>query len=223
MRRFGLVAWSAVLIAGCGFDTGGVGSGGATIGTVGTPDETTTESQDGDPDAGADTAPEGEAGDAPATAATDDPTADPTTDPTDDPSADPTTATDGGSSGSVIDPTTGAVDPTTGVVDPTTDGGEAGGPTDPLYPTCSGANVCADGSQDCYEFVDQNYNVVANICVPPCLSDADCPMPETGTAMPYCSDFSFFCRLSCDDGLTCPNGMACYLLDNGANRCSYPI
>jgi hypothetical protein len=224
MPRFGLVACSALLLAGCGFDTGGVGSGSASIGSVGPQDESASEpaseGQDEDPEAGEDTAPGGDGGDAPATtAATDDPTADPTTDP----SGDPTTATEGGSSGAMVEPTTGVIDPTTGALDPTTGGAEEGSVPDPIYPTCSGANVCADPTQDCYEFVDQGYNVVANVCVPPCLVDADCPAPDTGTAMPYCSDFSFYCRLSCDGGLTCPNGMACYLLTNNTNRCSYAL
>jgi hypothetical protein len=218
--RFALVTWSAVLLAGCGFDTGGVGSGGASIG-IGSQGEGAGESDEG-PETGAETGPEGGGGEAPATtAATDDPTADPTTDPSGDPSGDPTTHE--GSSGDMIDPTTGVIDPTTGIVDPTTEGGEGGGVPDPIYPTCSGANACADPTQDCLEFVDGSYNVVANLCVPACLSDSDCPAPDTGTAMPYCSDFAFFCRLSCDDGLTCPNGMACYALTDGTNRCAYTV
>jgi hypothetical protein len=225
MPRFGLVAWGAVLLGGCGFDTGGVASGSASIGSVG--NDTESADDDAATDADADAADDDDGDDAPATTAatadpTGDPTTDPTGDPTTDPTGDPTTDASAGSTG-MIDPTTGVVDPTTGMVDPSTDAGDDGPPGDPLYPNCNGPNTCADGTQDCLEFIDGNSNVVANLCVPACVEDGDCQPPATGTAAPYCSDFSFFCRLDCAGGLTCPNGMSCYSLTNGTNRCAYML
>jgi hypothetical protein len=46
-------------------------------------------------------------------------------------------------------------------------------------------------------------------CDLPCQSDADCPLPLTGTARPICHPGVHACQLPCGDDVACPVGMAC--------------
>jgi hypothetical protein len=51
-----------------------------------------------------------------------------------------------------------------------------------------------------------------------CMTDADCPVPTTGSAKPMCTPFgdvvenghTASCLLPCDATHTCPQGMECY-------------
>jgi hypothetical protein len=48
------------------------------------------------------------------------------------------------------------------------------------------------------------------MCLYTCQSDADCPVPPTGTAQPTCRpENQRYCRLGCDNGETCPDGLTC--------------
>jgi hypothetical protein len=44
-------------------------------------------------------------------------------------------------------------------------------------------------------------------CLPSCASDADCPLPESGSSEPLCT--STGCALPCDGEVDCPAGMRC--------------
>ncbi|MFT3764524.1 MAG: hypothetical protein QM820_03250 [Minicystis sp.] len=46
------------------------------------------------------------------------------------------------------------------------------------------------------------------MCDHACATDADCPVPGTGTAVPYCGRTNS-CWLPCDNGETCPQGLTC--------------
>jgi hypothetical protein len=218
-----LVGLLGALLGGCGFDTGGVASGGASVGTLGGPTTGTGTDDAAKEEEAEDDAPEGGAGvddggDAPVTdAATSDPgDGDATADPTGDPTTRTTTAEEGSSGGS--DPTTGGSDPTTGGSDPTTSGDD--GPTVPPYPNCSAPDTCEDAMQECYEYFNWG-TLIANICMPPCVVPADCPPAREGTAMAVCWEDGF-CRLDCTGGLMCPAEMDCILIDGGLSRCAYP-
>jgi hypothetical protein len=67
-----------------------------------------------------------------------------------------------------------------------------------------------------------------NYCLPSCEKDADCPAPESGTAVPTCrmldstdvsppgaSPGAIACALSCEHGEQCPIGMVCDAETNG--------
>jgi hypothetical protein len=55
------------------------------------------------------------------------------------------------------------------------------------------------------------------LCTYYCKVDKDCPIPSTGTATPVCQPYGDFrindhtadCRLPCDAGALCPDGMFC--------------
>ena len=222
MRVIGRLGLVGVWIVGCGFDTGGVASGGASVGDAG--DETTTmaEGDDDAPDDGP--GPGDDDDDSATTPESGDPSSadDPSGEPTSDPSGDPTTTTEGdelGTSG-VIEPTTDSGDPTTTTMDPTTDDGDEMPPENP-YPNCSGPNTCEDGAQNCIELTPfMSWGVTAHACAPPCEGEGDCPAPQ-GDATPAC--VSGFCRLHCDpDATTCPEGMQCYEVYDDPDVCLYP-
>jgi hypothetical protein len=55
------------------------------------------------------------------------------------------------------------------------------------------------------------------LCTYYCMSDRDCPAPESGTAVAICRPFGDYivnghtadCRLPCDSSTVCPDGMFC--------------
>jgi hypothetical protein len=60
-------------------------------------------------------------------------------------------------------------------------------------------------------------------CTVFCEEDVDCPMPGSGTSVPFCelddlviNGMNGECKLACDDTQTCPDEMAC---QNG--RCRF--
>lgn len=220
MRAIGLRAAAGLMLVACGFDTGGVASGTASVGG----DETTTSTAGDDaPDDGPGSADDDDA-DADASATTPDsgnPTGsdDPTAEPTSDPTAEPTTTGDEQGSTGVLESTTDGGESTTGVVDPTTDGGDDLPPENP-YPNCSGEDVCADAAQNCIELTNQWDDVLANACAPPCDVVEDCPGAPQGNATPAC--VSGFCRLECDESTTCPDDMMCWEVYMAPDVCLYP-
>jgi hypothetical protein len=222
MRVIGRLGLVGVWIVGCGFDTGGVASGGASVGDDGNDTTTAAEGDDDAPDDGP--GPGDDDDDASATTPeSGDPSSadDPSGEPTSDPSGDPTT-TDGDDEGTsgVIDPSTDTGDPSSTTTDPMTDGGDEMPPENP-YPNCSGPNTCEDGTQNCIELTPfMSWDVTAHACAPPCEGEGDCPAPQ-GDAMPAC--VSGFCRLHCDpDATTCPDGMQCYEVFDDPDVCLYP-
>lgn len=217
MARFALGSWMAVTLLACGFDTGGVMSGSASIGSAGDDDTGAADDVHVDDGPGTGQEAEGESADPSTTGATDDPTAD-DGDPTTNPTLDSTT-------GDTLDPSTdgsdGTTDPSGGTtmgVDPSTTGTDDGTPTTE-YPNCSGPNMCAAADEDCLQFFIDG-NVVANLCMPPCTITADCPPVDSGNAVPFCD--SGFCRLSCDAGESCPTGMTCHNV-MGPELCAYDL
>jgi hypothetical protein len=57
-------------------------------------------------------------------------------------------------------------------------------------------------------------------CTPDCTAAEDCPLPESGTAVPVCSEFGE-CELPCADGENCPDGMECTETNNGLTMCGW--
>ncbi len=95
----------------------------------------------------------------------------------------------------------------------------SGGTTGPAYPTCIATDQCADPSHECLQLADKTA-VVANYCAPPCFAVDECPVAETGRAMPVCVNDQ--CRLSCEAGEPCPDGMECFVIQDGS-ICAYPV
>jgi hypothetical protein len=221
------VGWT-VLVA-CGFDTGGVASGSASVGDAG------TTSAD---DSGAETfsSLDSSASSAGTNPGSSDPSASVTTDASAssdggpasaDVSTDPSAGDSAGSSGAGETTTTAgsASDATaTGTTTLPTTTESGGSSDDPGFPNCSRPNVCADPNQNCLEVADNLGAIVANICVPVpgCLGDGECPQPATGTAVSYCSGYFNGCMLDCNGGATCPDNMQCYDIGGGYFRCFYP-
>jgi hypothetical protein len=222
MSRMCPSSWIALLLVGCGFESGGVASGSASIGSAG---ETAGETASGgEEDEGDESPGDGDASSASTTmTSTSDPTGDPTTDPGE-ATTDPVDPSQGDSGSTDAGETTTDASATNATTEgeATTAVSDSGPPPDD-YPDCSGPNACAELTEDCLQVVDGDNNVVGQVCVPPCLQDSDCPLPATGNAMPYCPEnFGiYFCRLSCDGGLTCPDGMDCVSTNIG-ERCFYP-
>ncbi|WP_157069452.1 hypothetical protein [Sandaracinus amylolyticus] len=65
----------------------------------------------------------------------------------------------------------------------------------PTYPEC-GLSGFASGEQ-------------GGTCQPSCFTDADCPVPSSGTAVPDCDVAGTSCSLDCGAGQTCPDGQVC--------------
>jgi hypothetical protein len=63
----------------------------------------------------------------------------------------------------------------------------------------AGAGFAMDGLKD---------SCVACACIEPCVTDDDCAAPAGVTAQGECGE-SQTCRLRCDAGRTCPEGMTC--------------
>ncbi len=222
MRGIGLRAAAGVMLVACGFDTGGVASGSASVGSAGE-DASTGGDDDASDDDGPETADEGNLDDPSTTPESGDPSGDddPSAEGTTDPSGDPTTTTgdDQGTTG--VEPTTDSGDPTTGaMMESSSDGGDDMPPENP-YPNCSGDDVCADAEQNCIELTNQWGQVVANACAPPCEDVEDCPGPPQGDATPACVDG--YCRLECDMATTtCPDDTQCYGVYMQPDVCLYP-
>ena len=85
---------------------------------------------------------------------------------------------------------------------------------DDAYPWCSpdNENFCTDGM---FGFINGTSDCMQGcLCVDDCMTDADCPVPSTGTAVPECWDKgpgfeNDRCILPCDGGQVCPDGMTC--------------
>jgi len=218
MSRVCPSSWIALFLAGCGFETGGVATGTASVGSA---DETAGGTASGEGDEGDESPGDGDATSASTTmTSTTDPTGDPTTEPGE-ATTDPVDPSQGDSGSTDAGETTTATTATT-EGEATTDPSDSG-VTPGSYPNCSAPNTCADGTEDCLE-VTYMKAVVGHLCVPPCDQDSDCPVPESGNATPYCpEEFGiYYCRLSCDGGLTCPDGMDCVNTTIGY-RCFYPV
>lgn len=208
-RRWLLAAWWSIA---CAFESGGVsGSGsGATIGSAGSAEGTSTTDPVDDSTAGP-----GSTANPNTTATT---TGDPTTPTTDDmPDDDVTTAPVGEETG--VDPTTGdPLESTTTTArgdDDDDDGGsssEGGGGPPPHYGDCMGDVDCAGVEGACYQTDTIDGTEIA-VCTLPC--GEGCPDPTSGTATPLCTN-SQGCALDCMGGLVCPDGMTCYSFDAGS-------
>lgn len=128
-------------------------------------------------------------------------------------------STSGGST-SAADTSATASSSTTAATDPTADDtsvttGDVG---DPGYPPCSVDDACPDPLAQCMQ-VFQN-EVIGRVCASPCALDMDCKSPESGTAIPVCSEYGT-CRLVCDRTDGCPDGMTCFDTTDGP-VCAYP-
>lgn len=110
----------------------------------------------------------------------------------------------------------GATDPSAGS---SSDGGVEPPPDPPPsvgpWESCEAA-TCEPGS-DCITVTGLDANDA--YCAPACVTDDDCPLPDSGDATPFCALVAddaidpTNCALVCEyDGAdfgTCPNGMAC--------------
>lgn len=96
-------------------------------------------------------------------------------------------------------------------------GGGGGGGADGVYTQCIVDADCADGELCGAIALDYGY------CAAVCAADADCDArPFTGDATPICSAAQgSLCVLSCGNGETCPDEMACADLQ-GEAICAYP-
>jgi hypothetical protein len=98
--------------------------------------------------------------------------------------------------------------------------------TSPQQCWYTGPRDCGTESDDCGGFVgsvDLDTGVATleggqhMLCAYPCVSDADCPAPGSGTALATCMLHPEFdprtdggsCMLGCGDGETCPDGFVC--------------
>jgi hypothetical protein len=84
---------------------------------------------------------------------------------------------------------------------------------DAAYPWCSTDNehACDEGI---FGFSGGPGCMQGCLCVDQCMTDADCPVPATGTAVPECWDQgpgfeNDRCILPCGGGQACPDGMTC--------------
>ena len=121
---------------------------------------------------------------------------------------------DSGSGGPIstsgIEPTTSSSD---GPADATMDAGssDGGGGPDP-YPVCGQEGQCPDGSE-CIGLYSQFGSLTAVFCGEEgCGAGSDCAAPPSGNAQPACVPLEgggSACALSCENGETCPTGMAC--------------
>lgn len=120
----------------------------------------------------------------------------------------------------------GGVEPSTSStgepVDPTMDAGSSddGGP-DP-YPSCDLEGNCP-ASGTCVGLYDQGGLTAAFCGESGCGNASDCAPPSSGNAPPACVPLEgggSACALSCENGETCPNGMACIEI-SGPEYCGY--
>ena len=60
-------------------------------------------------------------------------------------------------------------------------------------------------------------------CTFPCSTPEDCPSVESGTTSPQCGGpfGEDHCALPCGNGLVCPDGMACLMIESGY-FCAWP-
>lgn len=85
---------------------------------------------------------------------------------------------------------------------------------DEAYPWCSPINFtgCADERWS-LRYIDCSDSEPSGcMCWVACTVDADCPVPATGDAVPWCEPLMIpdgVCHLSCAGGETCPDGMTC--------------
>jgi len=82
---------------------------------------------------------------------------------------------------------------------------------DDTYPWCSTDNeyACDEGMFGFGGGCEQGC-----LCIEHCMTDADCPLPDTGSTVPQCWDQgpgfeNDRCILPCGGGQTCPDGMTC--------------
>jgi hypothetical protein len=95
-----------------------------------------------------------------------------------------------------------------------------GDPKEVPYSDCFEDGTCMNEDELCIEYIDAARAFVGRICVPSCEADSDCPVPETGVGLAFCSRLGV-CQLDCDRGLQCPDGMSC--VDTNLGRaCAYP-
>jgi len=76
-------------------------------------------------------------------------------------------------------------------------------PDPPSYPWCLGDHECPSG--EAWGFANECGETC--LCEIGCETDADCPLPETGTVSPRCDGH---CVLPCGQGVRCPGYMYCY-------------
>lgn len=203
--------------AACGFDSDGLATGSNSAGTL--------ESTGGGESSTAD--------DGPATTM-------PTTSPTG-----PSTLTSGSEDGSSTTPPSTTQEPTEssgGATESTgAEGSEASsgdesrssssedattstdsGSTSAPYGACDDGADC-DGGACVTLYLDYEERLV---CYPPCEEAPECPVPESGEAVPVCTDSG--CGLDCDaEGggpgtVPCPDGMVCGYTGKGYRRCLWP-
>jgi hypothetical protein len=129
-------------------------------------------------------------------------------------------ATDDGMSSGGVGPTTSS---TGEPVDPTTDTGSTddGGGPEP-YPTCDLEGNCPAGGT-CVGLYDQTGLTAAFCGEAGCGNASDCAPPSSGNATPDCVALQgggSACALSCENGETCPGGMACIEI-SGPEYCGY--
>jgi hypothetical protein len=191
------LAWLATSVGCPLFDSGGVGSGSASVGEDATSDADASASADA---ADAETTRDAETDGGPSTTTT------------------PLDSTTTSTSASADD---GAADASTSTGPDTAESaGSTGGPTASPYANCSREAECVDATQECIQYIAID-EIVAQLCSPTCRTTDDCPAPDTGTALPVCRA-SDNCLLDCSGGLACPDGMEC-LQTKLSMRCAYPI
>ena len=86
-----------------------------------------------------------------------------------------------------------------------------GDPAAPPYASCDGVGQCQPGVLVCISTKDFDNNLEYSVCAPYCDKNAECPVPETGTAPARC-DLEVrpaVCSLDCSEGQQCPDDMVC--------------
>lgn len=213
-RRWTWCVLHSALVA-CGFDAGGIATGSNTNGMLDTASDTsgdasttqsTTTAMTGT--SASTTMPSTTVSEETGPATTMPGTTENPSEPTSDATLDPTDTASSSSAGTVSAGTS-------------SDGGgsssDGGLPGEPYYADCDNMADC--GSGECYAYVDGGGDSLAHVCYIPCMG-MPCPAPSSGTATPYCNGLDR-CVLDCEVGM-CPTGMACYQLDVGTFRCSWP-
>ena len=80
-----------------------------------------------------------------------------------------------------------------------------------IYLPCNGEDDA------CLESTRAGVDGGACLCTLFCKTERDCPLPDSGTAVPVCRPFGDLilnghtadCRLPCDSKTVCPDGMFC--------------
>lgn len=94
---------------------------------------------------------------------------------------------------------------------------------DPAYPPCTpdADPVCPDPYDHCYSGLMPGAG--HSVCSVMCMDDAECPLPDTGDAVPACAGpMGNECVLDCGGGAACPDGMDCVEIVMGIERCAWP-